>query len=160
MGNDRTKVDALKDLGEKVTGATLVPSENETIVGMIDKIANKYSGGGSGGSGSSALVLSTIPPYDDDIPVDINDASDLEQLEALKNQYLTGGKNLPTQVIFDSLDKEGKRFLRYAKISNINTDSSTLQFNVVIETNTVVGDVSYEFIIFKDGREDIWRIGI
>lgn len=51
MKNDRTKVDALKDLGEKVTGATLTPSENETVVGIIDKIADNYSGGGtSGGS--------------------------------------------------------------------------------------------------------------
>lgn len=46
----RTKVDALKDLGEKVTGATLVPEENETVVGMIDKIAEHYEGGGGGGT--------------------------------------------------------------------------------------------------------------
>lgn len=45
----RTKVDALKELGEKVTGSTLVAEENETIVGMIDKIAENYSGGGESG---------------------------------------------------------------------------------------------------------------
>lgn len=49
MGATRTKVDALKDLGEKVTGSTLDIPENETIVGILDKITDKYSGGGSGG---------------------------------------------------------------------------------------------------------------
>mgnify|MGYP003289663472 CR=1 FL=1 len=47
MSETRTKVDALKDLGEKVTGKTINTDENETIVGILDKIANDYEGGGS-----------------------------------------------------------------------------------------------------------------
>ena len=131
--------------------------ETKEVEAMIKRIEQ---GGGGGSSGSSALVLSVIPPYDDDIPVDINDASDVEQLEAVKNQYSTGGKNFPTQIIFDGLDGEGKRFLRYAQISNIRIGSNNSFLEIVIETNNEVAGENYGFIIFKDDTENLWRIGI
>lgn len=39
----RTKVDALKDLGEKITGETINVGENETIVEILDKITEQGS---------------------------------------------------------------------------------------------------------------------
>lgn len=45
MSDARTKVDALKDLGEKITGKTITIDENETIVSIIDKITENYDGG-------------------------------------------------------------------------------------------------------------------
>lgn len=41
MIQTRTKVDALKDLGEKMTGETINVEENETIVGILDKITEQ-----------------------------------------------------------------------------------------------------------------------
>lgn len=58
MENTRTKVEALKDLGDKVTGTTINIEQNETIVGMLDKITENYTGG-SGGSGSSIVLNGT-----------------------------------------------------------------------------------------------------
>lgn len=43
MGNVRTKVDALKDLGEKITGKTF--GNEDTVVEMIDEITKNYDGG-------------------------------------------------------------------------------------------------------------------
>ena len=40
----RTKVEALKDLGEKVTGKTIAIEEKDTIVSMLDKITKAYKG--------------------------------------------------------------------------------------------------------------------
>ena len=48
MGDVRTKIEALKDLGDKVTGKTINVEENDTIVGMIDKIAKNYKAPSSG----------------------------------------------------------------------------------------------------------------
>lgn len=91
MIQTRTKVDALKDLGEKVTGATLPSEENETIVGMIDQIAEAYTGGGS-----SSSPLITIHISEGDVssnPTEIDNESDIEQLEKFYNG-LVGGANV------------------------------------------------------------------
>ena len=45
MNDTRTKVDAIRELGEKVTGKELEPQD--TIVEMIDEITKNYEGGGS-----------------------------------------------------------------------------------------------------------------
>ena len=45
MSDVRTKVDALKDLGEKITGKTITIDENETVVSILDKITENYDGG-------------------------------------------------------------------------------------------------------------------
>lgn len=47
MANEKTKTKALKELGEKVTGKTL--NNNATVVGMLNQIADNYSGGSGGG---------------------------------------------------------------------------------------------------------------
>lgn len=39
---DRTKIDALKDLGEKITGKTLTITDDDTIVTVLDKITENY----------------------------------------------------------------------------------------------------------------------
>lgn len=90
----RTKVDALKELGEKITGSTLVAEENETIVGMIDKIAENYSGGGSGG-GADVLKLNTEFTGTLPIELEIEDTEDIEKLNAINQDYITNGKLPP-----------------------------------------------------------------
>lgn len=89
MANEKTKAQALKELGEKITGKTL--TSDNTVVGMIDQITNNYSGGGSGGE--SDIVLKTAI----DASKATNPITDTEDI-ALLNNWVTRINNKSTDV--------------------------------------------------------------
>lgn len=61
MRDDRTKIDALFDLAIKVNGTA---SKEETVVDMIDNIAENYTGGGESGGGEGITVVEPAEPFD------------------------------------------------------------------------------------------------
>lgn len=93
MENTRTKIDALKDLGDKVTGQSIVMDENETIVGMIDKITANYEGGGSGGGSNipKFILQGQIDWILAGEYVEITDEYNIAQFMGYKDVIASGG---------------------------------------------------------------------
>lgn len=155
MAYVRTKVDALKDLGEKVTGQTIGVEENETIVGVLDKITAEYSGGGGGGGGEmeketiwlEALPSSTIPELLDD---------GIEKLEEIFTEFNYGndtdGRNLPDILMFDLQDMDSNRYVVAGNIVNYSVSYDGSEFYVHFECDGV------PYVIKRNFFSEQWTI--
>jgi len=132
MKNDRTKVDALKDLGEKVTGATLTPDENETVVGIIDKIAENYSGGGSGSNILIYKINTNLYNFnpDEPSPIAITDEQDIETFETIAENF---GENKLIFFYFIVDNIPHYRFIESAKETEINFYAYSLTYSGTFE---------------------------
>lgn len=116
----RTKVDALKDLGEKVTGTNIGITENETIVEMLDKITANYNGGGSSGGNTLIYKINTnLYNYnpDEPNPIAITDDQDIETLETIIENF---GENKLIFFYFIVDNIPHYRFIESAKETEIN----------------------------------------
>lgn len=145
MANARTKVDALKDLGEKVTGATLVADENETIVGMIDKITDNYSGGGENG-GASVLKLNTEFVGTLPIQLEVEDTEDIENLNAINQDYLTNGKLPPMFIQIEQGDQ-----YEIATLTKVSTNES----GVILQYNCSTSEYNGQYVFGK--LNNVWH---
>lgn len=144
MAEMRTKVDALKDLGEKVTGATLVADENETIVGMIDKIADNYSGGGSGGGQNIAIL--PIVLEEESSYITIEDETTIKELEKVRDYYIATG--IPPQIFYG----DDQTFVLYTTTVNGVDDVGRITIEAYELGNgyyTIKASLSQEKIVWK-----------
>lgn len=135
MGNERTKVDALKKLGEKVTGATLVASENETVVGMIDKIADSYSGGGGGG-GVKCYKFNTL--FGANTTLDIENEEDTATLNEIWEEFNQNPGTL--YYLYQDYGWEEDHSWNYLFINNVQDR-----------------DIYFGTSIFKKLNTDVWQ---
>lgn len=124
----RTKVDALKDLGNKLTGSTLATRANETVVGMIDKITSNYEGGGSG---TEEILLEANMSWLSGEEVTITDTEIIAQLERFRDLYLNK-KSVKLGFVLDN-----------KKLYCINTGFGSIAGNYnefeFLSSNTVLG---------------------
>lgn len=161
MIQTRTKVDALKDLGEKVTGATLPSEENETIVGMIDKIAENYSGDGGGYPfPQEPKVLTRAWLYEGEkISIDFGKmkdvllSHDIDLSGLITSLSSTSGGDIYYAYEMESESAVGN-LITYKEIENwtveINIDGSSTS-----EPITTVGGISIEQLLSSLGTQTI-----
>lgn len=151
MADTRTKVDALKDLGEKVTGNTLEVGENETIVGMLDKIADNYSGGGSGGSSEEILLNASLEWLSGE-SIEITDADEMAKLNRFE-ELSEGNKNVKLGLqlnnskfyIFITYDGTDEGGALYEGITYINAMSS--MYHITLEKDKTLSEEQQTWFI-------------
>ena len=144
MDDTRTKVDALKELGEKVTGKTL--DAHDTVVEMIDEITKNYEGGSQSG-----------------------DFMTIDTTQTLNNYYEARFRDFITDISFESVLPEDisylfascKNLLSVSKIdlSNCNKCSSIFRNCPKLKTVNMIGTqkiYSYqEAFAYSTALEDV-----
>lgn len=150
MRDDRTKVDALYDLAVKINGTA---KKGETVVNMIDNIAENYTGGGESG-GASVLKLNTEFTGTPPIELDIEDTEDIAKLDAIYQDYTTNGK-LPPMFI------QARTSNRYeiATLTVISTNGEIVMFRYNCSNSEYIG--TYVFakalnawhVLYSTGQE-------
>lgn len=100
-------IDSVKALGEKMTGKEI---EGAELVDVVDDIAEKYEGGGQGGSGSNYLMFMM------DYYQVVGKHIDVDSLISLLEKYQI---NLDTE-----LNPQGQTFIRIRLNDNSNYKSS------------------------------------
>lgn len=145
MSDTRTKVDALKDLGEKLTGKTIEIEENETIVSMLDKITAKYN-------------------EVDWVTVDVDYTAEEGGYKLLAYKYLPTG-DYPVKLVVEGIGEDvphvraGLRLFdsNFEEIGRISNPDFELLTNATIEVDAVsdadYGEMTNKEIIEKIGAE-------
>lgn len=163
MANEKTKAQALKDLGEKVTGKTL--TSDNTIVGMLDQITDNYSGGS--GSGANSYILQGNVTWMSGEAVEITDEENLAQLNGFKNAIARGEKPAIGFKLQSTQYEDPIYYVLQTKVDYLATsygdrgDSLKVQgigfLNVVGMTNTFIKvDIIYGWQ--QDSYERQWKI--
>lgn len=132
MSETRTKVDALVDLGKKITGQDINAEENETIVGMLDKITKNYTGGGGG----TDVVAN---------PILAGNESVLTGLQVGETKYAVVGKSI------DYIDSDTNIYDLiegiYEVVGGINLSYSSEGSFTTAETNSASGVAGYLLVL-------------
>lgn len=121
MNDTRTKVDAIKELGEKITGKTL--DAHDTIVEMIDEITKNYEGSSQSGDFLTIDTTQTLNSYYEARFRDfITDISFESVLPADISYLFASCKNLVTvsKIDLSNCNKCSSIFKACAKLKTIN----------------------------------------
>lgn len=157
MIDNRTKVDALKDLGEKITGTTIGVKENETIVGVIDKITSNYSGGGSVSEDGDIILKTAIDPTQSQIA--ITDSQDIAVLNSWVARIREKSTDLPKNVIV-SANQSGTISANIFKIGMVMVNGSMGYFaGGVTILSFIDGNsqtITKSILLTNEGSPDTW----
>ena len=157
MIDNRTKVDALKDLGEKITGATIDVKENETIVGVIDKIASNYSGGGSVSEDGDIILKTAIDPTQTQIA--ITDSQDIAVLNSWVVRIGEKSTDIPKNVIV-SANQSGTIGANIFKIGLVMVNGSMGYFAGGVTTLSFIDGnpqtITKSILLTNEGQQNNW----
>ena len=146
---NRCIVDALVDLGEKVTGKEIdVKGEEKMLYGediteVIDAITENYSAGGGGGETTKANIwyCGELAEPNNNIVLD-KSGDDYKAFEGIFEEFNyageSTGKELPITILFDTQTNDQQREVKGGTIYRMVTSSDGATFSVYAKLEDVI----------------------